>query len=264
MIDNSQKYFNQEDFWNQHYKDNTAEQKRLIEIINIIPEDVKSILDVGCGNGILLNKLLELNNYKKLVGIDNSEGALSFVKVERARASIDNIPFEDRSFDLVFCNEVLEHLKANVFDKALGELKRISRKYIIVTVPNNEDLVVKHKVCPQCGCHFHPYYHVRSFNKNTLKDLFNNNFISVKISEINEKRKDFPKSFIYFLNIVRPLRPNRFQICPQCEYQVKYEEKSKSNIDLPKKRSLLKKAAELLFMKECNKWIMSLYVRKEE
>lgn len=48
-----------------------------IEIINeFIPDDVKSIIDIGCGNGIITNMLSAKYD---VTGVDRSEKALSFV-----------------------------------------------------------------------------------------------------------------------------------------------------------------------------------------
>jgi hypothetical protein len=43
-------------------------------------------------------------------------------------------PIPDGSFDAVICTEVLEHL--NELHRAFGELLRISRKYVVISVPN--------------------------------------------------------------------------------------------------------------------------------
>jgi ubiquinone/menaquinone biosynthesis C-methylase UbiE len=48
--------------------------------------------------------------------------------------SIYDIPFKDRSFDLVICNEVLEHVDDP--GKALSELERVTKKYCLISVPH--------------------------------------------------------------------------------------------------------------------------------
>ncbi|MDR1758272.1 MAG: class I SAM-dependent methyltransferase [Bacteroidales bacterium] len=47
--------------------------------------------------------------------------------------NIENMPFEDNAFDVVICNHTLEHV-LNI-QKAVSELKRITRTKLIVTVP---------------------------------------------------------------------------------------------------------------------------------
>lgn len=98
-----------------------------------------SILDVGCGEGFTLNELYFKKIGKKLEGVDNSKTALSLGKnlfpyLSLNYASIYKLPYKDNSFDLVVCMEVLEHLKDP--KKALFEIMRVSKKYAILSVPN--------------------------------------------------------------------------------------------------------------------------------
>lgn len=99
----------------------------------------KSILEAGCGEGFILERLYKANIGQKNVGIDFSDAAISLAKKERPhldirKGDICRLPFKDNSFDLVLCCEVLEHLKDP--KKALSELHRISGKYVILSVPN--------------------------------------------------------------------------------------------------------------------------------
>ena len=52
-------------------------------------------------------------------------------------ASVTNLPFADKSIDVVTCMEVLEHLDRQSFGAALHELRRVNR-FLVVTVPYNE------------------------------------------------------------------------------------------------------------------------------
>jgi ubiquinone/menaquinone biosynthesis C-methylase UbiE len=44
------------------------------------------------------------------------------------------LQYKDNAFDLVLCNEVLEHVENP--EKALQELKRVTSKYLLLSVPN--------------------------------------------------------------------------------------------------------------------------------
>ena len=105
----------------------------------ITPLHVKNVLDAGCGEGFSLYKLSEYNIGEKLEGIDYSKEAISigkklFPNLSLKQGSIYNLPCKDNTFDLVLSTEVLEHLENP--KKALQEILRVSKKYILVSVPN--------------------------------------------------------------------------------------------------------------------------------
>lgn len=103
----------------------------------------KSVLEVGSGAGIIS---LELAKYaKKVIGIDVTGTALDFgIKlskllnynhVEFKKGNAEQLEFEDSSFDIIICSEVLEHLLHP--KKALLEFHRVLKKegILILTTP---------------------------------------------------------------------------------------------------------------------------------
>ena len=98
-----------------------------------------SILDVGCGEGFTLQRLYENKIGKRLEGVDHQGIAIEIgkrihPKLKLEVGNIYHLPFKAESFDLVICTEVLEHLEEP--KKALRELARVSRKYLLLSVPN--------------------------------------------------------------------------------------------------------------------------------
>lgn len=169
-MDYQKQYYEIKDFWDG--VPGQSDIERIKKISELIPTDVTSILDVGCGNGIFLNFLNEQpRKYSRLHGVDRSLTALSFVKTEKSQARIENLPFDTNEFDLITCLEVLEHLPQLVFQQALSELSRVSKKYIIVSVPNKQDLQYGQIYCPNCFTRFNPDLHLQSFNPEDLTDL---------------------------------------------------------------------------------------------
>jgi len=79
--------------------------------------------------------------------------------------------------------EVLEHLTQQDYKMALSEIQRVSKKYIGVSVPNQEPLEYYLVVCPACRCHFNLSRHVRSFDYDTLKDIFDQ-YTPLKFKEV--------------------------------------------------------------------------------
>lgn len=99
----------------------------------------RSVLDAGCGEGFLLDRLKHAGIGVKNIGVDLSEDALAIAKKERPdlslkKADLYSLPFKDSSFDLVLCCEVFQHLKDP--KKALKELHRVAKQYVIFSVPN--------------------------------------------------------------------------------------------------------------------------------
>ena len=98
-----------------------------------------TVLDVGAGEGFTLQNLYTRKIGKRLEGIEYMDEAISLAKkihphLNIKKGNIYNLQYQDNSFDVVVCTEVLEHLEDP--EKALKELKRVSKKYLILSVPN--------------------------------------------------------------------------------------------------------------------------------
>ncbi|MBK7221825.1 MAG: class I SAM-dependent methyltransferase [Saprospiraceae bacterium] len=195
--------------------------RRIETVKAMMPKTVGSVLDVGCGNGILVNYLSNNHSheFQRICGCDRSETSLQFVKTEKVKASIDQLPFSDKEFDLVTCLEVIEHLPQEVYIKALKELQRIASKYIIVSVPNDEDLLLNRVTCPKCITAFSPFYHMRNFTSSSLANLFEG---SCKVVEVKAIEKVIGPRFPRLKQkISRWIHPELFPsscICPMCGY----------------------------------------------
>lgn len=101
--------------------------------------NVNSILDAGCGEGFTLEYLRIRNIGKTYEGIDFLKKAVEIgnkvhPKIKLKKASIYELPYKDNNFDLVLSTEVLEHLEDP--KKALKEIFRVSKKYVVLSVPN--------------------------------------------------------------------------------------------------------------------------------
>lgn len=94
-----------------------------------------SVLDAGCGEGIISEYILSQFNFN-MYGIDLSEDMLrkSSKILPVACASVHKLPFKDKNFDLVICLEVLEHI--DMPEKGLLELARVG-EYAIISIPND-------------------------------------------------------------------------------------------------------------------------------
>jgi ubiquinone/menaquinone biosynthesis C-methylase UbiE len=227
---------------------NDDELKRITTITNMIPSDVDSLLEVGCGEGKIINPLQ--NKYKKICGVDISDEALKDVKTSKIKGRIENLPLSSNSFDIVLCCEVLEHLPRHLYEKSLKEIQRVSRKYILISVPNNEDLEIEKIRCPQCGFFFHISGHLRSFNMSNIKNLFPD-YELIKYDTVPvEVKKALKKDFFKF----------ETHLCPKCGFFYP-NEKSRSNTGNSK--SILEKLPFKLPMKKSGGWIVALYKKHD-
>lgn len=128
---------------------------------SFITPDVERVLDVGCGNGFVSNRLKPAHD---LVGVDSSREALRSFEGKGMIGSCDQLMFPDRSFDAVLCLEVLEHLDQKVFSRTIGELARVARKYLMLSVPYREKLLLKMTSCACCSASYHVDLHQRTFS----------------------------------------------------------------------------------------------------
>lgn len=109
---------------------------------NLKPGD--SILDVGCGKGYLLYDLTQVVPGIRVSGIDISKYAIEHAKEEvkpyLRTGLVQDLPYEDKSFDLVISLTTLHNLYIYDFKKALQEVERVKKKnsYITVEAYRNE------------------------------------------------------------------------------------------------------------------------------
>ncbi len=110
-------------------------------------EKGQKVLDIGCGDGLLLSALAK----KGVIGsgVDVSEEGARKCREKGLDVSVVDIsagmlPFKDGSFDVVTILDVLEHVYAP--EELLKEAVRVSKKYIIISVPNFNSLPARLQV----------------------------------------------------------------------------------------------------------------------
>jgi len=108
----------------------------LNEKLNEMLKEYSSILDIGCGDGRNFNPTSGI-----YVGIDGNNRILSY-KPETINFLMDydfsdgNIPFLDKTFDVVLLIDVIEHLEKDKAVLLLKEAERIARERIIIYTPD--------------------------------------------------------------------------------------------------------------------------------
>jgi 2-polyprenyl-6-hydroxyphenyl methylase / 3-demethylubiquinone-9 3-methyltransferase len=101
----------------------------LIHRLGIAPMG-RPALDVGCGGGLLAEEFAQLGC--RVTGIDPSRPSIDVAKAHAGRMGLEitymvaageAIPFKDRSFDIVYCCDVLEHVRD--VTRVIGEIARV-------------------------------------------------------------------------------------------------------------------------------------------
>jgi len=103
---------------------NPSHEKQVEEIKKLKP---KKVLEIGVGNGDV-SKNLKARYSTVTLDIDKKLNP-------DIVSDVRGMPFEENSFDLVLCAEVLEHIPFKHFRKAISEICRVTRKYAVITLP---------------------------------------------------------------------------------------------------------------------------------
>ncbi len=102
--------------------------------------DPRSLLDVGCGEGVLVHRWAQRLEGRRIVGIDLEEGSIQAGWAQRQAPNLEyrvmraeNLPFAENEFDLVSAIEVLEHVPDP--EHTLAEMARCAARHLLVSVP---------------------------------------------------------------------------------------------------------------------------------
>jgi 2-polyprenyl-3-methyl-5-hydroxy-6-metoxy-1,4-benzoquinol methylase len=102
--------------------------------------DPKSLLDVGCGEGVLTHQWAARLRDRRVVGIDLEDPPIQAEWAKRQAPNLDyrimkaeNLPFADGEFDVATAIEVLEHVPDP--EHTVAEMARVAQSWLLVSVP---------------------------------------------------------------------------------------------------------------------------------
>jgi len=114
---------------------------QLSEVLKLEPE---SVLEIGIGNGLVCYML-------RKAGIDVSTLDFDESLEPDVVASVTDMPVPDNSFDVVACFQVLEHLPFATLGKALREIHRVTRKHVVISLPQRSRFYKLDCTLPKIG-----------------------------------------------------------------------------------------------------------------
>ena len=101
-----------------------------------------TVLDVCCGRGEPMSSINLRSKFYK-VGVDIYEPDINKCKAQKlhdeyVKCDVRNMPFKDKSFDIVMCLSAIEHFEKEEAKNLLRSLERIARKQVIIMAPVGE------------------------------------------------------------------------------------------------------------------------------
>lgn len=134
----------------------------------------RRILDIGCGEGITLQKLLYRFPEKDISGIDVSRANVEICKkygLPVKQGSVYDLEFGNESFDCCILTEVIEHLEYPL--KAVQEIYRVLRKsgLLILLFPNDFTFKLARILTLKFREAFYDYKHLRQWTPGEIREI---------------------------------------------------------------------------------------------
>jgi methionine biosynthesis protein MetW len=139
-------------------------------IAEILRKSKGKVLDVGCGNGVLLEDLRE--NGCVAMGVELNPDNVSIAKVKGFEVfcgSLEDARYQDNTFDVVIVNHVLEHVPSPI--KTMKEIWRILKPggKVFIQTPNEESYM--RKIFGKYWTGWHIPFHFNYFSQRTIRKL---------------------------------------------------------------------------------------------
>jgi len=139
------------------------------------------IIDVGCGEGITLEKLVKLYPGKQITGIDSEPENIDICQkhgLPVQYGTVFNLPFETDSIDCALFFEVIEHLDEP--NKALEEINRVLRPggRLILIFPNDRMFMVSRLLTGMIKEAFYNSGHVKQWTPSKIRKALKSNGFS--------------------------------------------------------------------------------------
>ncbi|MBF0205962.1 MAG: class I SAM-dependent methyltransferase [Oligoflexia bacterium] len=170
-------------------------QNEFKEVCKLIPERANNLLDVGCGPGAFLQILASQRKDMTAIGVDIAPLQIEFAqkvvsvqffgRVNFKCMNVDQLEFPEKSFDVVTCLEVIEHIHPEKVLKMLKNIKKILKTggIIIITTPNyNSFWPLIERIVEKISHVQYQKQHINRYTTSKLKDVVKT--VGMEISEM--------------------------------------------------------------------------------
>lgn len=160
-------------------KKKLATSPRIAKLVKDNTSDDTLSLDVGCGSGLYTKYFkgsvvsFDIGPYfiRKISSKYKDENKVFIV------ADANDFPFQKKSFDFVFCSQVIEHLDKKSSDKLIKRMIGSSKNTVVIDTPNdsNSFLKILKKIIYKGKSHHKENYHLDHHQNITISDLKKHN-----------------------------------------------------------------------------------------
>lgn len=187
--------------------------REILKYCELRLDEPLEVLDFGCGPGFIWEHLARLGSRWQYTGVDFSSSSVrevvrkaSGVGCFKGAHHVSSLPVDlpDAHFDVVLLFEVVEHLSDIHLNDALAEVARLLKcgGVVAITTPNDENLSISKKFCPECGAIFHEWQHVRSWNVESLSGYMRERGFALRMV----KTLDFSAEKLNVIGLLRKAR----------------------------------------------------------
>lgn len=184
--------------------ENLVAERKAVTIASLCKDlRFKNVLDCGAGTGALANTLSKMVTFdhEKIYAIEIAKKAVKKIRERNIRNNHEvkafdgyKIPYDDKFFDLVICNHVMEHVEHPRL--LLREIKRVSRHQVFeVPLDYRRDIDSQYKKLAEYG-------HINIFTPSLFRFLLKSEGFSIlRERHTNILRESEIKAFNWFNNL---------------------------------------------------------------